>query len=604
VGSNLQSLIEELKRRRVFRAVIGYGVVAFAALQIIEPIMHGLHWPDAVLSYLVVALAIGFPVVVGLAWIFDVNAGRVERTGPAPGVSGTRLAALLAGVAVVAAAPVLAWYFFLMRPGPRAAAGSAENEALREALEAVPPASDIRALPSIAVLPLVNMSRDPEQDYFADGLAEELLNLLAKVPGLHVAARTSAFAFKGKNAKMSEIGRELGVATLLEGSVRKSGDQVRITTQLINASNGYHLWSETYDRKLTDIFAVQDEIARAVVGALKIQLLPGQSPSTDEHRTSSSEAYLHYLEGRKLMAVSDSVESGKRAKAAFQRTVELDPAFAPGWAGLGWTRTSIAESQARTPAEMQDERSLALKEMDKSIALGPGLAESYAIRGLLRIRFQYDWNGARTDFERALALNPDEPLALAQYGFFYLAWRGRLPEAGETLRKAIERDPLNPVLRHHFASVLLFKGDLPAARKAFDREYEICSHFSIEDLWPIYLLILEGKPAEALEASRHSELKAWQLTGAALAFHALGNEQESLRALADLSVPEYFDFSVQVAQVHAFRGENDSAFEWLDRAYQHRDPGMMRIKIDPLLRKLSGDPRYAALLAKMNLPPE
>src|SRR6266478_7144568 len=277
-GSVNLPLLAELKRRRVFRALVGYGIAAFAVLQIIEPVMHGLHWPEAVLSFVVVALALGFPLVVALAWVFDVKAGRIERTVPAAGLRGVRLAAVITGIGVLAAAPGLAWYLFL-RPGVRS---SPSDEAMRAKLDAVPPASDIRAVPSIAVLPLVNLSRDPDQEYFADGLAEELLNLLAKVPGLHVAGRTSSFSFKGKSEDLRAIGQKLNVKTVLEGSVQRSGDRLRINTQLINAADGYHLWSESYDRKLTDVFAVQDEIARSVVSALKVHLLPaaGARPAT------------------------------------------------------------------------------------------------------------------------------------------------------------------------------------------------------------------------------------------------------------------------------------------------------------------------------------
>src|SRR5438477_10765799 len=214
------SLFAELQRRRVFRALIGYGIVAFAVLQIIEPVMHGLHWPDAVLSYVVVALAVGFPVVLMLAWIFDVNEGRIERTAGTPLRTGMALA--LAGIGLLVAAPGAIYYLVVRRTAP----------------------SSTPAGPSVAVLPLVNLSSDKEQEYFSDGLSEELLNLLAKVPGLHVAARTSTFAFKGKNEDVATIGEKLHVATVLEGSVRKSGDQIRITTQLVNAADCYHLWSE------------------------------------------------------------------------------------------------------------------------------------------------------------------------------------------------------------------------------------------------------------------------------------------------------------------------------------------------------------------------
>jgi len=316
-------LLAELKRRRGFRALVGYGIASFAVLQIIEPVMHGLHWPEAVLSYVVVALGLGFPLVVALAWVFDVKAGRLERTAPASGLRGARLAAVITGIGVLAAAPGLAWYLFL-RPGVRS---PPSDEARRAKLDAVPPASDIRAVPSIAVLPLVNLSRDPDQEYFADGLAEELLNLLAKVPGLHVAGRTSSFSFKGKSEDLRAIGQKLNVKTVLEGSVQRAGDRLRITTQLINTADGYHVWSETYDRRLTDVFAVQDEIARSVVAALKVQLLPEKTAALERPATNP-DAYAQVLLGRHLI-VRGSLQGYQLALAAFRKAVELDPKYAP-----------------------------------------------------------------------------------------------------------------------------------------------------------------------------------------------------------------------------------------------------------------------------------
>ena len=242
------SLLVELKRRRVFRAMVGYGIAAFAVLQIVEPVMHGLHWPDAVLSYVVVALAAGFPIVVTLAWIFDVQGGRLERTeGGRPGI---RRLLLLAGIGVLAAAPGLIWYF-----GFR---GRSQT----------PPAS-----PSIVVLPFANLSGDKENDYFSDGMTEEIINALANVEGVHVVARTSAFSFKGKNLDVRKIGAELNVATVLEGSVRREGNQLRVFAQLIGVADGYHLWSKSYDRELKGVFSVEDELARAIVLALKPKLM-------------------------------------------------------------------------------------------------------------------------------------------------------------------------------------------------------------------------------------------------------------------------------------------------------------------------------------------
>src|SRR5712664_2195225 len=334
-------LLAELKRRRVFRALIGYGIAAFAELQIIEPIMHGMHWPDEVLSYVVVALAVGFPIVVSLAWIFDVKGGRIERTVPAAstsGLRGPRLALLLVGIGLLAATPGLVWHFWWLWSHPPVPSSA---EALRAKLNAVPPASDIRAAPSIAALPLVNLSRDPDQEYFADGLTEELLNLLAKVPGLHVAGRTSSFAFKGKSEDLRSIGQKLNVATILEGSVQKAGDRIRITMQLINAADGYHLWSESYDRRLTDVFAVQDEIAQAVVAALKVKLL--QPPTSRERRTANIAAFNEYLLGRQFFH-RNNVDGFRRAKDAYAKAVELDPGYAAAWAGLALATFWVADS--------------------------------------------------------------------------------------------------------------------------------------------------------------------------------------------------------------------------------------------------------------------
>ena len=316
------TLVAELKRRRVFRALIGYGIAAFAVLQIVEPLIHGFHWPDEVLSYVVVALAAGFPIVVALAWIFDVKAGRLERTAAAAPQRGW-LAPVLFGIGALAATPGLIYYFVVRAPRPATAQGAPG--------------------PSIAVLPLVNLSRDADQEYFADGLAEELLDLLAKVPGLRVAARTSAFSFKGKNEDVRAIAAKLQVATVLAGSVRKAGDQVRINTQLISASDGYNLWSETYDRKLTDVFAVQDDIARSVVAALRLKLVPAEMPTSKGHRTADPEVYLQYLLGRQLISRSRR-DTYLQAAVAFRKALSLDPSFAPAWAGLATAEFWIADS--------------------------------------------------------------------------------------------------------------------------------------------------------------------------------------------------------------------------------------------------------------------
>ena len=563
----------------MFRALVGYGIAAFAVLQIIEPVMHGLHWPDAVLSYVLVALAVGFPIVVSLAWIFDVNAGRIERTPPAStGPKGTRLGILLVGVGLLAAAPGLVWYFGLRRPAP----------------EQPSPAPG----PSIAVLPLVNLSSDKEQEYFSDGLSEELLNLLAKVPGLRVAARTSAFAFKGKNEDVGEIGRKLHVATILEGSVRKAGDQIRITTQLINAVDGYHLWSETYDRKLTDVFALQDEIARAVVGALRIKLLA--PPTSSDRRTGNTEAFNQFLLGNQFF-YRNNVADFRRAKQAFERAVALDPGYASAWAQLAIATYWVGDGSNST-AELFAGQVRAVEAANQAIALAPDLPDGYRARGFVRIPVFWDWEGSRADFERALALRPEDPATLRDYAFVVLRPLGRLTEAIAFFRRAAEFDPLNARVWDGLGVVLAMKGEMGPAREALNRSLEISPDQSYTPYHLASTFLVEGKPAEALEISQRSAHEIFRLAGLAEAKHDLGQDRESVQAI-ETAIARWGDTGAfQIAESFAWRGEKDRAFEWLERAYRQRDGGLATVKVDLLLRSLRGDPRYATLLVKMNLP--
>ena len=434
------NLISELKRRRVFRAVVGYGVVAFAVLQIIEPIMHGFHWPDEVLTYAVAALAIGFPIVVGLAWIFDVNAGRIERTGPAPGLRGVRLAAVLTGVGALAAVPGVAWYMVL-RPGARAPQG---DEARRVALESVPPNSGIRALPSIAVLPLVNLSRDPDQEYFSDGVAEEILNALAQVEGLHVAGRTSSFSFKGKNEDLRSIGQKLGVTTVLEGSVRKQGDRVRITAQLINVGDGFHLWSQSFDRDLKDIFAMQEEIARAVGEGLKVKLVPGSDKSGARGGTRNPAAYEAYLLGRYHWNLR-TTQGMIHATEAFKRAVALDSSYALAWTGLADAYVLSVPGEYNVPGVNPDSiLTLSEDAARRAIALAPRLGEAQSSLGELLDK-RKRWPEATAAFEQGIRLSPEYPTGHQWYSY-HLQSYNRWDEAIREMETAHRLDPLSHVI--------------------------------------------------------------------------------------------------------------------------------------------------------------
>src|SRR5437868_7853383 len=305
------ALLAELKRRRVFRALAAYAIVAFAVLQVIEPVIHGLRLPDWTLSFAVVALGVGLPIVLVLAWIFDLGPGGIERTGAMDGEAGSRLtgrrvALLLAAPGILAAGPLIAWHFAKARDG-----GPSSSNEVRTPAGA-----------SVAVLPFVNLSRDKDDEYFSDGITEEVINALANVEGLRVVSRTSAFAFKGRNLSVRTIGEELAVASVLEGSVRREGSAVRITAQLVNAADGYHLWSQTYDRELRNVFMVEDELARSIVQALKPRLVK-TSPPLVRQATASTEAHDLYLRGRYFW--NKRTKHGlMRAVESFQEAIDLD----------------------------------------------------------------------------------------------------------------------------------------------------------------------------------------------------------------------------------------------------------------------------------------
>jgi serine/threonine protein kinase/tetratricopeptide (TPR) repeat protein len=454
------------------------------------------------------------------------------------------------------------------------------------------------ARPSIAVLPFTNLSADKEQEYFSDGLSEELMGLLTKVKELHVAGRTSSFAFKGKTEDLASIAQKLHVATVLEGSVRRSGDRIRVSTQLVNVADGYQIWAETYDRKMTDVFAVQDEIAAAVVAALRVKLLPGERPAVSRHRTSIPEAYNQYLLGQQLVS-RGTPESFRRSSEAYQRAIKLDPNYAAAYAGLATAEFWAAES-AETTAAVAAARQRAMAAVDHAIALDPELAQGYAIRASLRSNITWDWVGAQADIGRALALDPGSSNIRIRHGYL-LSSLGRLPEAIVAARKAIELDPLSPRGGSNLGRFLSATGQFSQAREALTRALEI----NPEDEWVHFNLgttaLLEGRPEVALAEFQHAG-KARSLAGAAMADHDLGRAKDSQEALDELIAKHAHNSAYRIAEVYAWRGERDKAFEWLDRAYSQLDGVLAELKFDPLLSKLRGDARYAAMLKRLNLP--
>jgi len=445
---------------------------------------------------------------------------------------------------------------------------------------------------SIAVLPFTDMSEKKDQEYFSDGLSEELIDLLAKVPDLRVPARTSSFYFRDQHATIAEIARALSVTHVLEGSVRKAGTTIRVTAQLIRADNGYHLWSETYDRDLKDVFKVQDEIAGRVVEQLKLTLPASASASTA--RTANTAAYNEYLLGRKFLD-QPTPEAQKSAVESFNKAIALDPGYAAAYARL-------AEAEASLGDLIGDPGALARASAaaDRAIALAPGSADGYSARAFLRSTFLWDWSGASADFSRALSIDPNDSDTLFLDSNL-LSTKGQLGDALLQLDKAIRIDPLVATFYSLRGRLLLDSGNLPAARAAFQQLLRINPAHPHANVDIATIELLGGRPEQALVDLQQPGAPGWRLIGTAMIEYSLGHQDQSQQALDQLIATSAQYGAYQIAEVYAWRGQNDQAFQWLERAYSQHDGGLTEVKIDPVLASLRTDPRYQPFLVKMKL---
>jgi TolB-like protein len=444
---------------------------------------------------------------------------------------------------------------------------------------------------SIAVLPFLDMSENKDQSYFSDGLSEELITLLAQIQDLEVIARTSSFHFKGKQVPIAEIATALGVAHVLEGSVRRAGNTVRVTAQLIRCDSGVHLWSQTYDRDVKDIFQVQDEIAAAVVSSLKLKLLP--TIGLDPHRSDNPEAYNQYLLARQY-GRRGNLEDIERALVAYRKAIALDPYFAAAYAGLSFTETIVA-----IPTQDAAQFAHARDAAEMALALAPQLVDAYRARASFRLE-TLDFAGARADSEQALSLAPGDSAVQSLYGV-QIAASGKIPLAITAMDKAIELDPLNG---YAWANAGLFQTqnrDYPAARLSIERALAISPssdafHFALGQL----NLLQHRLPDALAEFQKLNDEGVRQMT-TAMVEHASGHEKQSQQALKDLIAKHAKDMAYQVGDVYAWLGDKDKAFEWLERAYQQHDSGLNGIAYDPILAGMESDPRYDALLKKLGL---
>jgi serine/threonine protein kinase/TolB-like protein len=450
--------------------------------------------------------------------------------------------------------------------------------------------------PSIAVLPFVDESPEKNQEYFSDGVAEELLNELAKTPGLRVAGRMSSFQFKGKTGDSSVIGKKLKVGAILEGSVHKQGNRARINVQLIKASDGFQLWSDTYNREMTDILAVQEEIARAVTGALKVTLL-GDKTAAPSAKSTNADAYNFYLQGRYFFGRGNK-DNLANAVGYFEQAIHLDPSYAPAWVGLGESRTAQAD-RAYVPVEEGFQK--AREAVQRALVLNADLGEAHAAMGWIKISHDYDWPGADASYQRALALEPANARVVRAAGSLARVL-GRWDQAIALYRRAIEIDPIHAGAYHNLGLILHNAGRQEEATAALKKALELAPEMAIAHCSLAKVYLAQSQPGEALAEAEHEKDLAYRVFALALAYHALGRKKESDKNLAELIAKFQADLTYQLAEVYAFRGEKAQAFEWLERAYTLRDPGLCEMKGDPLLKSLERDPRYAALLNKMRLP--
>ncbi len=458
---------------------------------------------------------------------------------------------------------------------------------------------------SIAVLPFVNMSSDPENEYFSDGLTEELISALSNVKGMRVVARTSVFQYKGKSEDVRKIGAELSAHMVLEGSVRKSGDRLRITVQLIEVANGYHSWSRTYRVEMKDLFTVQEEIARAIVATLS----EGSRGPTGRH-TGNLDAYHNYLKGR--FHLNKWTEDGFRKSIEFfEAAIEKDPEMAAAWAGVSDARFFLACYGQMAPQELMPKARMAA---EKATALDPSLAEAHVSLGAVRALFDWDWSGSEEQFCRAIELDPDCAQAYQWWGVLCLLPQGRVKEAEIAIRRALDLDPLSPGISTSLGLAYFVQGRDDEAIAYFAKALETDPNFYLAHWW--LGARVGGRPAISLQRSmllkgfaqfrRAGALskRDWSDPAKLIYGHELVGKRSKARRMLDeltrISDKQYFS-PVMIAAIHVALGEADAAFEWLEKACLARDPWVAWLSVDRRFDSLRQDSRFAAVLKKIGI---
>ncbi len=567
---------DSLRRRKVVQWGVAYTAGSWGLLQVLQFLTETYDWRTRVLKLSTLGFLIGLPIVLVLAWY---HGDRGEQR-----IRSSEVAIIL--LLFVVAGSVF-WRYEPTDDAPSSSAAAANTFDATAALDEK----------SIAVLPFADMSPKKDQEYMSDGIAEELLNVLAKVPELKVIARTSSFAFKGERIDIAEIARRLRVAHVLEGSVRTSGNKVRVTAQLIRAADSTQLWSESFDRPLNDIFAVQDEIAGAIVQALRVRLL-GAGVNVREGGTTNLEAYQYYLQAVSAFNLSTR-ESLQNAETLLKQAIGLDPHFGRAWSRLGWVAYASSITGDRAAIDAYQE---ARQSAERALQLNPQLADAHALLQIVLVQADKDWVAAEAAGKRALALDPTTPEVLYSAGWFASIQR-RYEEGERLYRKALERDPLNFNLVDGIAENYYRTGRLA------DAERILSAHIEREprSAWSRAMLsrvqLAQGKADVALATLREEVDEGARIAYLPIMLQANGRQAEADAAMKDLVAYGGDGCDICIARAYAYRNENDRALEWLDQAYAIRDSSILNVIDEPLMKSLDDDPRYKEFVRyKLKVP--
>ena len=599
--------LTELRRRHIFRVAVAYGVTAWLLLQLAAIVLPAFGAPGWVLKVLIGIFILLFPVAILLAWAFELTPEGVRRTesldsGEArPSPMGRRVGRTLDFLIITilaVAVGVLAWRL------SEKPAGSSQRAAVVSAAPGATATLPGSAIPeqSIAVLPFVNVSGDAKQQYFSDGLSEDLIIALSQYPALTVIGRESSFQLRNTTLDSAAIGKKLGVAHLLEGSVSRDGDEVRIRAELVDASSGHMLWSDHYDRPYKNLFSLQDEITQAVASALHAKLSEGTGGTavvqTDRPPSGSLAAYNAYLEGNFYYDRS-TAKAFHQAIAAYRRAIDADPKYAAAYAKLSLAWMQLTAGLVTGPA-LQQISAKARAASDTALKLDPKSAAAHLARGYL-LWAELDWRGAEAEYQRALAFAPasaDAKRLLATS----MASLGRLDEAVRLSREVVAVNPLDARAYYNLAQYLSGLWRLDAAVLATRRAIALQPQGAAYHAQLAVIELQREDGRAALQAAQAESAPFWRSWALALSYVETGDKNQADQALQKLIAGDANDAAYQIAEVYAYRKQPDEAFSWLDRAWRQHDGGITGLLYDPFLLRYKDDPRFAAFCKKVGLP--